>query len=674
MYLMNRITNSLFLTFILLVLTQWACVPPSNEVKTDINIDPADQTFQDIKDYQDRQEKDSLYAFFRHDDPTYRYLAAVAFASIRDSSANDSLAFLLDDPVDRVRAAAAYAIGQAGAEGSDQLLIDAFDRQDTAGYFSYSNRAILEAVGKTGGAEMLEALSTITTYAPTDTFLLEGQSWGIYRYALRGIINEKGTERMLNYATDENYPVQVRLIAAHYLSRAQEITLDSLMGLKIAAQLKKEENVNIRMPLVIALGKVKSEAALQQLKEQFGQEKDYRVQANILASLSNYDYVKVQEMVLGALKSPYMAVAKRATQYLIDHGSGADATFYWRTAKDTLPWQIQLGLYQAANRHLPAYFVDYRDAINAELRQRLFATSSPYERSAALRAMAEFPWNYKYIYQQGFKSESPIIRTATMEALASISDRPDFRGYFRGSYRTVRRELMQYFQEAMQSGDPGMIAVAAKALRNKSLGYDRYIDSLSLLNNALERLELPKEIETYNELQHTIAFLQDEAAPPPRMPAYNHPIDWSMLNSIADGKHVYITTSKGEVKLELLPQEAPGTVANFIALVKQGFYKDKTFHRVVPNFVVQGGCPRGDGYGSLDYTIRSELPPLHYDEAGYVGMASAGNHTECTQFFITHSPTPHLDGNYTIFAKVIDGMNIVHDIQVGDPISSIAIK
>ncbi|RMF25715.1 MAG: peptidylprolyl isomerase [Bacteroidetes bacterium] len=135
-----------------------------------------------------------------------------------------------------------------------------------------------------------------------------------------------------------------------------------------------------------------------------------------------------------------------------------------------------------------------------------------------------------------------------------------------------------------------------------------------------------------------------------------------------------IKTPKGNIMLRLLPLEAPGTVANFIDLVRQGFYDGKNFHRVVPNFVIQGGCPRGDGYGSLDYTIRSELPYLHYDDEGYVGMASAGNHTECTQFFITHSPTPHLDGNYTLFARVVSGMDVVHKIEIGDEISEIIIQ
>ncbi|MBL7831964.1 MAG: peptidylprolyl isomerase, partial [Saprospiraceae bacterium] len=126
--------------------------------------------------------------------------------------------------------------------------------------------------------------------------------------------------------------------------------------------------------------------------------------------------------------------------------------------------------------------------------------------------------------------------------------------------------------------------------------------------------------------------------------------------------------------IELLPEQAPASVSNFIQLAQSGFFNNKYFHRVVPNFVIQSGCPRGDGYGSLNYTIRSELPPLHYDGEGYVGMASAGNHTECTQWFITHSPTPHLDGNYTIFGKVTEGMLVVHQITQGDLINKITIQ
>ena len=219
-----------------------------------------------------------------------------------------------------------------------------------------------------------------------------------------------------------------------------------------------------------------------------------------------------------------------------------------------------------------------------------------------------------------------------------------------------------------------MIAVAASALQNPDRDYKRYLDSLEFLQRALEQLELPREIETYNVLKQTIELFNDNSDFIARNPEHNHSINWSFVNTLTKAPTAVINTDRGAIEMELLPNIAPGTVANFIDLTEKGFYNDKNFHRVVPNFVIQGGCPRGDGYGSLDYSIRSELPDMHYDAAGYVGMASAGNHTEGTQFFITHSPTPHLDGNYTIFAKVTEGMTVVDQIRIGDQIQSVEIQ
>ena len=125
--------------------------------------------------------------------------------------------------------------------------------------------------------------------------------------------------------------------------------------------------------------------------------------------------------------------------------------------------------------------------------------------------------------------------------------------------------------------------------------------------------------------------------------------------------------------MELLPKEAPATVMQFVQLVKAGYYNNKTFHRVVPNFVAQGGCSRGDGWGGFDVTVVSEFGFTRYRDAGMVGMASAGKDTESTQFFITHAPTIHLDGNYTIFGKITEGLDILHLIEVGDLIEKIEI-
>jgi cyclophilin family peptidyl-prolyl cis-trans isomerase len=196
----------------------------------------------------------------------------------------------------------------------------------------------------------------------------------------------------------------------------------------------------------------------------------------------------------------------------------------------------------------------------------------------------------------------------------------------------------------------------------------------SFLDSALLKLDLPEEQETKQEIEMTKAFWKGITAPNIEKPTYNHPINWRILANVTQQVEATITLKKGTIVLVLFPDIAPGTVANFIALSRSGFFKGKNFHRIVPNFVSQGGCPRGDGYGSLSYSIRSELPQIYYDRPGCVGMASAGNHTEGTQFFITHSATPHLDGNYTLFGEVKSGLSLASQITPGDKIINISIR
>lgn len=134
-----------------------------------------------------------------------------------------------------------------------------------------------------------------------------------------------------------------------------------------------------------------------------------------------------------------------------------------------------------------------------------------------------------------------------------------------------------------------------------------------------------------------------------------------------------IHTSKGAVTMELFPAEAPITADSFITLARKGYFNNLTFHRVVPNFVIQGGDPRGDGEGGPGYQIRCELNLRPY-ERGALGMALSGKDTGGSQFFITHSPQPHLDGGYTVFGQVSSGMEVVDRIVRGDLIKRIVIS
>lgn len=136
-----------------------------------------------------------------------------------------------------------------------------------------------------------------------------------------------------------------------------------------------------------------------------------------------------------------------------------------------------------------------------------------------------------------------------------------------------------------------------------------------------------------------------------------------------------ITMASGaEIPFELYPDEAPLTVANFVKLIKEGYYDGKTFHRVIKNFVSQGGCPDGTGAGDLGYTIPCETknnPHKHIQ--GSLSMAHRGKDTGCCQFFIVHEPQPHLDGVHTVFGQVTDNIPAVLAMKNGDVMSKVVI-
>jgi peptidyl-prolyl cis-trans isomerase B (cyclophilin B) len=160
---------------------------------------------------------------------------------------------------------------------------------------------------------------------------------------------------------------------------------------------------------------------------------------------------------------------------------------------------------------------------------------------------------------------------------------------------------------------------------------------------------------------------------PPGERAEATPLDIAYLKT-KQGRYVAtIETNRGEIVIELFNQDAPRTVQNFVELSKTGFYNGLIFHRVVPNFVIQGGCPIGNGWGNPGYEIRCEYN-RHRFERGMVGMAHAGKDTGGSQFFITHSRQPHLDGRYTIFGRVTEGMDVVDAIQAEDKIESVSVK
>jgi peptidyl-prolyl cis-trans isomerase B (cyclophilin B) len=142
-------------------------------------------------------------------------------------------------------------------------------------------------------------------------------------------------------------------------------------------------------------------------------------------------------------------------------------------------------------------------------------------------------------------------------------------------------------------------------------------------------------------------------------------------------KTAEIITQRGTMKVSFFEKDAPGTVDNFISLAKKGFYDNLSFHRVIPNFVIQGGCPKGTGAGGPGYTIKCELAGENqYHDRGVLSMAHAGRDTGGSQFFICHNRqnTQHLDRNHTVFGKVVEGLDVIDQIRQGDKIEKIVVS
>ncbi len=654
-----------------LILALGSCIPAEKQPVKAIRIGLDDAKTRQILDIQDRRVLDSLYLFLTDTDPTYRYYATLALSSVGDSTSIIHLAKLLTDPAEDIRLMAAYALGQIRSPGAVLPLIGAFDPWDTLGLSAPLNAAILEAVGKSGDTIYLDHLSAIKSYTLADSLYVMGQTLGILEFALSGHTLPAGTMRMASILGTDQAPKEARKRAAYYFVRAKGVTFDTLIQ-EMVTSLRSEQDPDLRMLLAQAVGKSKNELALNSLAGLLPLEKDYRVRCNMVKALGNFDYIVVKDALIKAFRDSSYQVGLVAAEVLSRIGDPKESQEWLQLARSTKhPW-VKAHLYRAVSRICPVFLPVTRTGIQNDLKFALNTIQDPYLRGVYIQAMGQFGWNVPFLREEWARSRPGYTKTTAIEALKEISDRPDFNTIFGASARSIRKNLGEFFNVALQSRDAGSVATAAAALRNPTSGYRDIVRTDTSFQKALANCKLPGDIEVYNELVVSQSFFKRNKIVPVQV-AYNHPIDWENVLLVKANTRAVIKTAKGNIILILDPNKAPGSVGNFIQLAKAGFYDGKVFHRVVPNFVVQAGCPRGDGYGSLDYTIRSEVGFSRFDRAGLLGMASAGLHTEGTQFFITHSPAYHLNGKYTCFGEVESGMDIVHSLVPGDIIENIEI-
>jgi cyclophilin family peptidyl-prolyl cis-trans isomerase/HEAT repeat protein len=614
-----------------------------------------DHLLQRIYTLQNQRESSGLKVYLQDKNPKYRRAAAIAFASVQSTEVVEPLAGLLADKNQAVRCAAAYALGQIKDKKAEPLLINAYQAEPVPGV----KKDILEAVGKCGTQQGLSFITGLK-FKKSQPLLLAGQARGLYRFALQNIVSEKGTGLAVELL-EKDIPEKVRLIAAHYLGRTGGIDLKPYTG-KLILTLQGEKNPYTRMALVLALGKDLQPEVLEHLKSYLkpGEQVDYRIRVNALRALGRFQYNDIKNLFFKIVAHADVNIAVAASEYFLVRGAAADANRYFQIAQKLDNWRPRANMLTAALKYAAAQ--KDKKPISAWVIDAYKKSVNNYEKAFLLKALAGDINNYKFLDSQTFENvgKNPVISTYGMDALVQMS-------------RTVKEEknmreiFAEIIKKAVETGDSALLLFAASILREPKMNFKEIYKDTDFLTAALNKCQLPKDIEGWLELRKTIDFFKGTQSAESPMPLKNHPIDWELVTSIPPDQQIRIKTGKGDITIQLMVNDAPGSVSNFLQLIKENFYPKSVVHRVVPNFVIQDGCPRGDGVGGPAFTIGSELGPLYYEE-GSVGMASAGKDTEGSQWFITHSPTPHLDGRYTIFAKVIEGMDIVHKIEIGDKI------
>lgn len=244
------------------------------------------------------------------------------------------------------------------------------------------------------------------------------------------------------------------------------------------------------MSIAAALSKIKKATVYDQLKIAYRKEKDYRVQINVINTLKNAPYETSKFFFRTALNNPNVHVAKAAGSYFIEKGIPKDAGWYWTLARDTLKEPLSVVLYIAGNKHLSPFFKDAKAGLNAELKFKFDQAIDPYLKADYIRALAEYPFNYRIIRQFGLSSGYVQVRTTSIEALSGILKDPAFYYNFGTRAKEAKRELVEIMAQAIISKDVGLIAIASEAIREPKLNFKLWFSDISFMKNALNKLAI----------------------------------------------------------------------------------------------------------------------------------------------------------------------------------------
>lgn len=627
----------------------------------------SDSAFQDIytKVYHRKSEQfiERLDAYSALK-PVYRQNALLFSSSLRDVSIIMDIADYLTDKDFEVRKAAAFALGQTYEPKAASVLMQAYQTEKSPAV----KRVILQAIGKTGSSEDLGFVCGNSLKFSYES-IIEGATEAIGNFAERGIVSEQSLEFLVEVLKKQKLPDEITFKAAYALARSKA-DVGKYIG-TLRSLYEEEAYIFTKSNIIKALAITeRPETADFLLIVAKDTEQDYRIRVNALRSLYSYSYEKTAATVRKMLNDKNYHIADAAADFFVIKGKQRDAQDYYELAKAENRVGIKAKLFTAALR-----YTEDKEKLSEEIKRKIEKTKDVYLRAAYIEALGEDLTQFRYIMHKTFFDRHPVISTAGIKALSSMRYSSGFEKFAKSHKlkdMSAEEAFAELFKKAILSGDNAMVSIAAQTIREPRFNYRSLYENTYFIKQAMKKCVLPNDVEAYRELQKTDAFINGTETKEPDLSGYYFSADMDCIKAIPPKLKMRVTTSVGSFIIETYVNKAPVTVLRFIDLVLHDYYSGKPFHRVVSDFVVQTGCSRGDGWGGGSELLRSELSSQTFTE-GSLGMASSGRDTESAQWFITTSPAPHLNGKYTHFGSVVEGMEVVHKLQVGDKITGIEI-
>ena len=568
-----------------------------------------------VLDAQDHRNTPALCAFLKDSSATVRAAAALAFASVQDSSARGCLIAALVDADNAVRINAAFSLGLVADSASLAVLNTASDME--------KEKAVAQA--------MMEAT---------------------FRAELR--LNKHDATWHISFLQSGNRDIRTR--AMQSLSRLPKEELAPVAN-DILQAVKAEQDPTVRMFLVSALKSNSTKAVTDTLLALALNDSLPMIRIAALRALGANKDKAHAAFFLDRLNDSDVGVQETALEQLQRIEWPLDGDAIWKSAQEHPDYSIKLPLYGLVMK----LGGEQTRMVCGSLMQSLSHQDlGPYWNAALISALG--PTMAQDSLLVLIRSSRPAVERQA--ALVAWFDAENL------ALKEINKEahdrwLAGFMQNVFSTQDAGLIAAVCEKLIEKDPAFLKLLLTEPTVLAMRQALHPIRDLETLQYLDQAIAKRDGLPAPAHKSPPFNHPIDLARLRSLKQGQQYRITTTKGEVILALEPEVAPGSCVAFDSLVTAGYYNGKASHRVIPNFVAQGGCPRGDGYGGMPWTLRTEIGPQGFVE-GAVGLASAGHDTESCQFFIMTAAAPHLDGRYTRFAHVVSGMDAAKKLQVGD--------